>query len=92
MKCPLDIMATQMSLGLKDLLTKTKIWQQAFDYFREKHSLHGAVDFDEMDGKFFYFINPMNNQEINWSKSYSSYEEARLNCLKKLIEYVKMAV
>ena len=59
------------------------LWQQAFDWFREKHGL-------------CYFINhsgrgycsgweDLGNNEHGFG-NYSTYKEARLECLKKLIE------
>ena len=59
------------------------LWQQAFDWFRDKHGL-------------CYFINhsgrgycsgweDLGNNEHGFG-NYSTYKEARLECLKKLIE------
>ena len=67
-------------------LCDAPLWQQAFDWFREKHGL-------------CYFINhsgrgycsgweDLGNNEHGFG-NYSTYEEARIECLKKLIELCK---
>ena len=66
------------------------LYQQAFRWFREKYSHYAFLQptsdlisenycfkiLDQYSGKFY-------------SKSYEKYEEAELECLKKLIEIVK---
>ena len=66
------------------------LWQQAFDFFREKYNMSGEVyifkgfwNFDIED--FKNDIQLFTTNEI----VYSTHEEARLECLKKLIEIVK---
>ena len=49
----------------------------------------GIIDYDETEKKFYYYINTMDNKEINWSKSFKSYDEAEVECLKRLIIIVK---
>jgi len=66
------------------------LWQQVFEWFRKKYGLLGIVDYDEIDGQFMYYLTDMNEKStINWSKSYPTYEEAQLKCLKKIIEIIK---
>jgi hypothetical protein len=61
------------------------LYQQAFRFFREKYSMHGYVE-----GAYPWF-----RFYINWDDDRceghkeSTYEEAELACLKKLIEIVK---
>lgn len=64
------------------------LWQQAFDWFREKYELCSEV----------YYLNDyywFDLEHINFGESYRNngkyltYEEARLECLKKLIEILK---
>ena len=58
---------------------KAPLYQQAFRWFREKHKLHYPIAVS--DGVWFY---------AKWSLGgYKTYEEAELECLKKLIEIVK---
>jgi hypothetical protein len=70
-------------------LLKAPLLGQTFRWFMKKHNLLGIVDYDETDKKFYYYINTMKNDEINWSKNFNFYEEAEFECLKKLIEIVK---
>ena len=62
------------------------LWQQAFDWFREKYNLicyPVPCDFNRKDTKFDFIINGNMNYRC------LSYEEVELECLKKLIEIVK---
>jgi hypothetical protein len=56
------------------------LYQQAFRWFREKHDLHCNID------PWGYCIFDDNGTE---KTGFESYEEAQLECLKKLIEIVK---
>jgi hypothetical protein len=61
-------------------------YSQAFRWFREKHKLiSGVRTYFNID--FFYEIYVSVSHEIT-SDSYNTYEEAELECLKKLIEIV----
>lgn len=67
-------------------LCKAPLWQQAFDWFREKYNLicyPVPCDFNRKDTKFDFIING------NMNYRYLSYEEVKLECLKKLIELAK---
>ena len=63
------------------------LYQQAFRWFREKGYHCGIIPrYDE----FHYFIKDfVNNKEYDDVYNISSYEEAELACLRKLIEIVK---
>jgi hypothetical protein len=74
------------------------LYQQAFRWFREKYGLYSAVNVDQtMDPKFAYCISKYWTDALSWgwdtivfnSDLYYDYEEAELDCLKKLIEIVK---
>ena len=62
------------------------LYQQAFRWFREKDNLHQVVLADEK-GKYDIIV----GERISGSclGQYETYEEAELECLKKLIEIVK---
>ena len=62
------------------------LYQQAFSFFREKYKLHQVVLADEK-GKYDIIV----GERISGSclGQYETYEEAELECLKKLIEIVK---
>ena len=72
-----------------DSNTIAPIYQQAFRWFREKHGLMGSVC-EDVDGNFSLWTNKGNlllqGKEY---KEFTTYEEAELACLKKLIEIVK---
>lgn len=73
-----------------DLITPTPLWQQAFDWFSDnkKMSSH-TVDYE---GKCLWMIR-ITGDKTGTAKGYSKFEksrqEARVECLKKLIELCK---
>ena len=72
-------------------LCTTPLYQQAFRWFREKYNLECYIKslYEQRENKGFYFgIDDYTNGDL-YSKPYYSYEEAELECLKKLIEIVK---
>lgn len=71
------------------------LWQQAFDWFRENHSLYSIII--PTINMYWTFktttvvegmveVPPYNHVDAN---DYSTYEEARQACLEKLIELCK---
>ena len=70
------------------------LYQQAFRFFREKYNLLGSIDYSNRL-KWYYVIREFITSDIlpnlNTSSKgeFESYEEAELECLKKLIEIVK---
>jgi hypothetical protein len=64
-------------------------YQQAFRWFREKYNLFGQVNIRT------YYIYEISNDGIaikmasQYDKLLNTYEEAELECLKKLIELIK---
>lgn len=73
------------------------LWQQAFDWFREKYNLHSFIDRD--GGWYLVNIKDLSNEEIEGSvkieikKSYFiTFEEAQQACLEKLIEIVESSI
>jgi hypothetical protein len=71
---------------------KAPTFSQAFRWFREKYNIvHNTppIYADETNTKiefWFWFDNVENNWDLVF---YNTYEEAELECLKKLIEIVK---
>ena len=62
------------------------LWQQAFNWFREKYNLHYIIYKNiNIDGYDFCRV----TTDGITNKNTYSYEEARLECLKKLIEICK---
>ena len=75
--------------GLAKDCVLSPLYQQAFRWFREKHNLRGHVEaieyFDETPDTYHWSI----FNECNSGNDQLTYEEAELECLKKLIEIVK---
>ena len=83
-----------------DIFKPAILWQQAFDWFREKHKIHSSIDFvDNTRGVYYDFdLVNSNDREYHdedmidqakrihtWDK-FGTYQEARTACLEKLIE------
>lgn len=63
------------------------LWQQAFDWFREKHNFYSFIKPLKFTNKIEFYIYEDDRTFSN--STYLTYEEARLECLKKLIELCK---
>ena len=77
---------------------KAPLFCQAFRWFREKYGLFTSIIVDQTTKpKFYYNISEYYEDETTWewkdgwgnSSLYRIYEEAELDCLKKLIEIAK---
>ena len=74
------------------------LWQQAFDWFREKYRLNSFQDFyptKENPDRAYFKIENHDSEKLYMDEAYLSgffdnFEEARLGCLKKLIELIKV--
>lgn len=65
------------------------LWQQTFDWFRCNYNMNDQIRNNDRYyfiniNKIDYFLDVGKSLEIN--KPFKTYEEARLECLKKLIE------
>ena len=71
------------------------LYQQAFRWFREKYNRLHTVNIDLSnnlkDKVFVYTIEDHLRSIIDRSEEYTTYEEAELACLIKLIEFVKLS-
>ena len=76
------------------------LYQQAFRWFREKYGLIGFISFNKKS-TFRIETLPHSNIKLNSYKEkyfdnngklWNTYEEAELECLKKLIEIVKNGI
>jgi hypothetical protein len=65
----------------------TPTFSQCFRWFREKHKLHSNVIIGKIN--FGFKIQYLSDYTNNWYEGYSTYEEAELACLIKLIEIVE---
>ena len=79
-----------------DEIGNAPLYQQAFRWFREKYDLnvfvyantHISIELSLTEPrKYFYLIDT--EEGLEESKDFNTYEEAELECLKKLIELVK---
>lgn len=74
-------------------LVLAPIYQQAFRFFRDKYDLHVSFGrlYDNAQTKRYTIdtYNEICSYEVDYSGGYSTYEEAQLACLKKLIEIAK---
>lgn len=73
---------------------KAPLWQQAFDWFREKHSLYFEIFNSPMyvqnAWKFrTYTIDNSRLRNASISENFGTYEEVKLACLIKLISLIK---
>lgn len=65
-------------------------FSQAFRFFREKYKLSGLIEIGTQEFSYQVFDNKGNRQLGTEPMNYNgTYEEAELECLKKLIEIVK---
>ena len=72
-------------LELKELGFNGILWQEVFRWFREKHLFGHCINPYTMDSH----IIDIRNCKIYYISEVYTYEEAELDCLKKLIEIVK---
>ena len=73
----------------------TPLYQQAFRWFRDKHELDSEIYMNHENGVkiYTYLVLKLEKRIISHKSGYAvkqnTYEEAELECLKKLIEIVK---
>ena len=74
----------------EDIICSAPLYQQAFRWFREKYRLQAEILWRGDMGSFCYKTGKFKYGSHDFSKDdYKTYEEAELECLKKLIEIVK---
>ena len=71
-------------LELVDNICLAPTFSQAFRWFREKYKIYHSID--GLEGSLYYNVRAFHNE---FSKLYLTYEEAEIECLKKLIELIK---
>ena len=78
-----------------NLEVKAPLYQQAFRWFREKYDLFGCIDLHTSTPTHWYIRidDIIKNDYVYHSEDknlkFETYEEAELECLKKLIEIIK---
>jgi len=72
--------------------SQAPLYQQAFRWFREKYNLLHIVNIDLSDNLkdkvYVYSIEDHLGSIVDRSEEFKTYEEAELECLRKLIEIV----
>jgi hypothetical protein len=83
-----DKFNTNKDLFMTDLDCSAPLYQQAFRWFREKYGLFTQPNRTiDTSGIWYYFSIATKRTDV--CEGSFSYEEAELECLKKLIEIVK---
>lgn len=77
-------MANQFNKTIK-ILT----FSQAFNFFREKYKLHGTITSISQESWQWHIQKPGNKLGDLYEEDFPDYEEAELDCLRKLIEICK---
>jgi hypothetical protein len=62
---------------------------QAFRWFREKYQLHSTITSVSQESWQWHITKPGENLCKLYDDEFNTYEEAELECLRKLIEIVK---
>jgi len=88
----------QLSFGSRTSygeVVEAPLYQQAFRWFREKYKLYSHVRESYAFDNTLGFVTQINGSYVNHGiedksiNRFETYEEAELECLKKLIEIVK---
>ena len=68
---------------------KAPLYQQAFRWFREKYGLPSWI-YTSNNKEYWYSVLKDGRMLVRDYKPFETYEETELECLKKLIEIVKL--
>jgi hypothetical protein len=78
------------SLIENEINTSAPTWQSAFRWFREKYNIVGNVkNLNTHTTKHKFYAEIVEPITVSSYSIYDTYEEAELECLKKLIEIIK---
>jgi len=69
--------------------TSTPTFSQAFRWFRDKHNLHAVIMSKITPSNTTVYYIYKGKIEKDWNNCFESYEQAELDCLRKLIEIAK---
>jgi len=75
--------------ALNDDDCKAPLYQQAFRWFRDKHGLYSWITMELGNKSTFCWVLSGEHTSTQYAAYFHTYEEAELDCLKKLIEIVK---
>ena len=84
-----DVHSDSITQGFKVIKKPTPriLFQQAFRFFRDKYHLIGCIDFHASYKNYMYNIKEF--EYITHRTRIETYEDAEIECLKKLIEIAK---
>lgn len=68
---------------------KAPLYQQAFRWFRKKYQLHSTITSISQESWQWHITKPGESLGKLYDEDFYTYEEAELECIKKLIEIVK---
>jgi hypothetical protein len=83
------LVTTKISDTQGGYFTFAPLYQQAFRWFREK-GLHSAIMPKITPSNTIVYYIYEGKPKKDWNNCFETYEEAELECLKKLIEIVKL--
>lgn len=72
-----------------DEVISAPLKQQVFRWFREKYDLHSTITSISQESWQWHITKPGESLGKLYEEDFYTYEEAELECLKKLIEIVK---
>ena len=83
-----DAYYNYVNYNVRENSVSAPLYQQAFRWFREKYKIDVNIQKDSID---IYHFNINTNKYGDWKEPIlnRNYEEAELECLKKLIELIK---
>ena len=93
---PVLSIVRQKSQFTQKTAIKAPLYQQAFQWFREKYKMFHTIipadlgKYEDGNPNFHCGIYTNKPVDITYLLSFTNYEEAELDCLKKLIEIVKL--
>lgn len=71
-------------------LLHAPLCQQVFKWFRNKHNILGEINYSQTNGKYIGKISIISVYNSScFTTEFKTYEEAQLECLKKMIEKLK---
>ena len=81
-----------LKLDKFDKSTPAPLWQQAFDWFREKYGYSSIIPFNGGE-HYYWWITECNSFGLDINSidthAFTTYEQARHACLEKLIELIQ---
>ena len=75
-------------IGTQDGHLKAPTYSQAFRWFREKYKLHSTITSISQESWQWHITKPSESLGKLYEEDFYTYEEAELECLKKLIEII----